>query len=80
MKQAMAELTQETIDGIKAKLVKGAEQAAQTLLKISSSDEINPTVFYAARDILDRIGLKAGAKWSWWALEAIRFRWSTILT
>lgn len=62
MKQAMAELTQETIDGIKAKLVKGAEQAAQTLLKISSSDEINPTVFYAARDILDRIGLKAGSK------------------
>jgi len=63
VKAQVAELTRESMDAIKAKLVKGAKSAAETLLTINKRGDIkSPTTFYAARDILDRVGMKAGSK------------------
>lgn len=59
---ALREMTEDVMDSIRAKLVRGAETAANTLVRMSKSEDISPTVFYAARDILDRVGLKAGSK------------------
>ncbi len=54
--------TREIIELAGTKLVDGATSAADTLVKLAKSEKETPTTFYAAKDILDRIGLKPGQK------------------
>lgn len=62
IKKELEEQSLEIIEGVKAQLLSGAEDAVKTIKRIARSPKMNPTVLNAARDVLDRIGVKQGQR------------------